>query len=86
MPTLTHDVKEMRSRAIEFVKSKGGEAGRSEIKAHLGLDPVVHWPCFDRAMKTAKLKPVYRLVEVSPGLFLSRPIVTGYRLARPQTA
>lgn len=75
------DVKDMRARLIAFVKSMGGQAGRREMKEYLGLDPIVHWECFDRAVKTKKLTPIYGTGEISPGLFLSRKPVVAYRLA-----
>jgi hypothetical protein len=75
------DVKQMRAKLIAFVKSMGGQAGRTEMKEHLGLDPVRYYVHFDRAVKTKKLIPIHSMGEISPGLFLSRKPVVAYRLA-----
>ena len=75
------DVKDMRERAIAFIKSMGGQAGRSEIKEHLGLDPIVHWPCFDRAVKTKRFSPIHGTGQIAPGFFWRRSPVVAYRIA-----
>lgn len=81
IPPLLTNVPEMRRRLIEFVKSKGGQADRTEMKEHLGIDPDIYWPCFNQATKTKKLIPIYERVEISPGMFLGRPIIGAYKLA-----
>lgn len=78
------DVKSMRAKLVAFVESKGGQADRSDMKRHLGIDPEVWWPAFDQAVNTVKLQPVYGSGEISPGLFLSRKPVIAYRLADRQ--
>lgn len=75
------EVQDYRTRAIAFIKSMGGQAGRSEIKTHLGLNPVDYWPSFDRAMRTKKLVPIFGDGQIAPGLFLARPPIVAYRIA-----
>lgn len=85
-PPATRDVRTVRARAIAFITANGGQADRSAIKEHLGLDPLAYWPCFDQAMRTAKLVPVYgdgvigRTADGAP-LVLSRKPVVAYCLA-----
>lgn len=75
------DVKQMREKLIAFVKESGGQAERRAMKEHLGLDPLVHWECFNRAVKTTRLTPVYGSGHIGSGLFLSRKPVVAYRLS-----
>jgi hypothetical protein len=77
---MNDQIKKMRARIVEFVKSNGGQADRRAIKEHLGLDPLVHWECFDRAVKTKKLEPVYGSGHVGSGLFLRVKPVVAYKL------
>lgn len=77
----TTEIKILRSKIIAFLASaKGGEAARSALKKHLGIDPMIHSEPFNRAVKTTKITPVYGSGEIAPGLFLSRPPVVAYRL------
>ena len=52
------DVKTMREKAIAFVTKSGGQADRSAIKAHLGIEQFAYSATFDQAMKTKRLTPV----------------------------
>lgn len=74
-------VKDLRAKAVAFVTSKGGQAGREEIKEHLGLDLWAYSEPFNQAMKTTKLVPLHSKGEISPGIFLRRPPIVAYRLA-----
>lgn len=75
------NIKDMRQKIIDFVKSCGGQADRCKIKKHLGIEPIAYSGQFDRAVKTKKLTPVYGTGEISPGLFLSRKPIIAYKLA-----
>jgi fructose-bisphosphate aldolase class 1 len=80
MKNMNDQVKEMRARIVEFVKLSGGQAERSAIKEHLGLDQWDFSEIFNRALKTTKLTPIYGRGEISPGLFLRvKPVIT-YKL------
>lgn len=77
---MTTSVKDLRAKAIAFVAASGGQADHAELKKHLGFDLGSYSESFNRAMKTAKLQPIYSTGEISPGLFLRRKPVVAYRL------
>ena len=77
---MNNQIKEMRARIIEFVKLRGGEAERIRIKQYLELDPAIYSECFNRAVKTKKLEPVYGSGHVGSGLFLRVKPAIAYKL------
>ena len=82
---MSADVKEMRTRILLFVESKGGIADRSQLREHVGVPAYQYSPLFNQAVKTKKLKPIYGDGEIMPNVFLSRPPVLAYQLTcQPQ--
>jgi hypothetical protein len=75
-----NQIKEMREKIIAFVESEGGQAERRAIKEHIGLDQFVNSECFNRAVKTKKLEPIYGSGEIGSGLFLRVKPVIAYKL------
>lgn len=77
----TDTVKTMREKIVAFVKSEGGIADRSKIKAHLGIEDWRYNPAFERATKTTRLVPVFGDGHIGSGLYLRRKPIVAYRLA-----
>ena len=60
------DVKLVRGKIIDFVKSKGGKADYSDIKSMLGLEQYKYYGFLEKALKTTKLTPVYGSGKIGP--------------------